>query len=98
MSTPACVKVPGESRLYGFNFGDYPEIRDRGQTLIGTPTISSSPAGPTLGTPSIAGNVVLVQISGGTDAVDYVLTVSCGTSDTVSIVSGVATLQVRAVP
>jgi hypothetical protein len=98
LSVPALVKTPGESKVFNFNFGDYPEIRDLGQTLTGTPSVSSVPTGITLGSPSIAGNVVLCRISGGMDATDYTLTISCGTSDGASIIQGVVQMQVRSLP
>lgn len=97
MSTPSCTKVPGESRLYTFNFGDYPELSQQGQTLSGTSSVASDPTGPSLGTSFVVGNVVMVNIAGGTDGVDYNLTVTAGTSGGQTI-QGVAKLQVRAVP
>jgi hypothetical protein len=97
MATPTLVKVPNEMRRYEFNFGDYPELRDLGQTLGTAPSIAVSPTGPSLGLPITMGNIVLCDISGGTDGIDYLLTVTVLTSGGATI-SGVAKLQVRAIP
>lgn len=98
VSTPSCTKVPGESRQFAFNFGDYPELAKQQQTLTGTPSIASDTIGLSLGSPSISGNEVLCQIAGGMDATDYTLTVTCGTSDGLTTLAGVGVLQVRAKP
>jgi hypothetical protein len=98
VSSPTCTKVPGETRQFVFDFGDYFELREEGQTLTGTPAISSAAAGLSLGSPAVVGDTVVCLIGGGTDATDYRLTVTCGTSDGLSTVAGVGVLQVRAVP
>jgi len=98
LAMPVCVKLPSENRVYLFNMGDQPELRDQGQTLTGTPSVSSSPSGPTIGTPSVSGNNVVCRISAGTDLNDYVLTVTCGTSDGTTIIGGTVLLKVRSQP
>lgn len=97
VSTPSCTKVPAESRMFAFRFGDFPELREQGQTLSGTPAIASDPTGPTLGSPFVVGDDVLCQVSAGTAATDYVLTVTVATSGGATL-AGVGLLQVRSVP
>lgn len=79
-------KHPGEVRKARFVFEKKREIID-GDTLTGTPTVTSSPSGPTIGTPTISGDEVRALISGGTDGTSYILTATCDTA-------GGATLQV----
>lgn len=66
-----------------------------GDTLTGTPTVAVSPSGPTLGTPTknsttlsdINGNTlsanqgVQFTVTGGTANTDYVITVTCSTTN-----------------
>jgi len=98
MSVEPQFKMPGENRLYAVNFGNQPEIRDAGQTLTGTPTVQSTPSGLTVGAPVINGNLVQFRLSGGTDLIDYTLTVLVSTSDGVTILGAAVVLKVRAVP
>ena len=61
-------KYPEESRLYGFDFSEQPELAT--STLTGTPTITSrlkSGSGTlTIGTASISGSIVQFRVTGGT--------------------------------
>jgi hypothetical protein len=68
------------SRVYEFDFSDFAEL-EAGET-ISSPSVSVDPSGPTIGTPSVSGDSVLVRISGGTAGVTY--TVTC----TVTLSSG----------
>lgn len=95
MATEPLIKRPGESRLYAVNFGFQPEIRDTGEALSGTPTVSSTPSGLTIGSPTISAAKVQFRISGGTDGIDYTLTVTTTTSGGNTLVETV-TLKVRA--
>lgn len=77
MSTPTLTKLVGESRTYAFDYSRCAEVLS-GQTLTGTPTVTASPSGLTIGSPSIAGSQVAVQISSGTLGQTYLL--SCLTT------------------
>jgi hypothetical protein len=79
---------------------------DDGEILTGTPTVSVSPSGPTLGSCTInsgpqmvngqkcpAGTVVKFTASGGTAGVDYAILVSSSTSGS-QTVQGYITLKV----
>lgn len=70
MSLVRLFKQPAESRLYTFEFADQVEIADAGESLTGTPTITvtllSGSGSLTVGSPTISGTKVQVQISGGT--------------------------------
>lgn len=99
------VKHPSESVLYGLDFG---KLLASGETLSGV-TVTGSPAGLTIGSPSVQASAFLdeftgltvaanegakVQISGGTTGTDYTLTVT-GTTSASNTRIFVATLQVR---
>ena len=98
-------KHSGESVLFGMDFGT---LLASGETLSGV-TISASPAGLTIGSPSVQASAFVdeftgstvaanegakVRISGGTAGSDYVLTVTATTSGSNTRIF-VATLQVR---
>jgi hypothetical protein len=78
------IKIPVESRTYAFNFASQTEIADAAETLSGTPTVTSellSGSGAlTIGSPSISGAKVVVDISGGSEGDLHHLTASCSTS------------------
>lgn len=91
-------KHPSESRKYTINFGP---LLGSGETLSGTPTVSATPSGLTLGSPTInsstvtdpvdgstcaANEGVQVQVSSGTSGVEYILTVTA-TQSTNTLVS-----------
>lgn len=62
------TKQPAESRVYQFDFADYPEIAENSETLTGTPTVTASPSGLTIGAPTISGTKVRFRVSAGTIA------------------------------
>lgn len=72
------TKLPGESRNYTFDFVNILGDAD----LTGTPVISQEVADGegslTIGTPSISGDTVTVQLSGGTDGSKYLVVATCG--------------------
>ena len=87
----ALTKHPSESVFYAV---DFTNILASGETLSGTPTVTVSPTGPTIGAPTVntgvltddegntvaIGKAVQVRVSAGTDGIDYTLTVSCATT------------------
>jgi hypothetical protein len=87
----AQVKVSTESILFGVNFAP---LLLAGETLTGTPNVTSSVSGLTIAAPIVntatfidddsntvgIGQGVQVRISSGVDATDYTLKVTCGTS------------------
>ena len=104
-ATSARTKHPSESIAYAI---DFTSLLSTGETLTGTPTVSGSPTGLTIGTPAVntatiiddegntvaIGKAVQVRISGGTDSIDYSLTISCSTTASDTRV-GVCKLYVR---
>lgn len=81
MSTEAnekLIKQPAESRLYSIDFAN---LLGTGESLSGTPTVTASPTGLTIGTPAISGTTVQVRISSGSDGVPYKLECVVATSD-----------------
>ena len=99
------AKHSAESVLFGMDFGP---LLASGETLSGV-TISASPAGLTIGSPSVQASAFVdeftgstvaanegakVRISGGTAGSDYVLTVTATTSGSNTRIF-VATFQVR---
>lgn len=97
MSVPTLTKQPSEDRTYEFDFSDFPEIRDNGETITSAGSVSSSPAGLTLGTPTIAAGAkkVLVRISGGTVDINYKITVINVTTSGSNKLEGEGLLLVR---
>jgi len=97
-------KQPTEDLLFYFDFN---KLLNSSETLSGTPTVTGSPSGLTIGSASIvsadttalgravlANRAVQVRISGGTDDVDYTVQCSCGTSSSnTRVIDG--TLSVR---
>ena len=71
------AKTVYEVKYYNFDFVDELET---GETITGSPAVSISPTGPTLGTPSINGTEVQVKITGGTAGVSYLVTMKIATS------------------
>ena len=76
-----------EIGAYLFDFSLEPEIVG-GDTLFGTPTVSATPIGLTLGSPSIVASFtkVLVLISGGVLGTAYVVRVTVETLDGFTLV------------
>ena len=75
------TKLVGESRLYDLDFTDQKEIA-AGETLTGTPTVTATPSGLTVGVPVLGGanKKVQVQISGGTANTAYLVLCTVGTN------------------
>jgi len=63
------LKYNTEIRTFAFNYEEMPEIV-AGQTLASA-TITATPAGLTIGTPSISGGKVFFVVTGGTAGVTY---------------------------
>lgn len=95
----AVVELPvfaGESEVFDFDFSLRRQFQqDTPQTITGTPTVTSSPSGLTVGSPAIGDSeegvvdsVVQVRISGGTAGTEYTLVCTCTTSggDTLKMV------------
>ena len=104
-ATKILVKASTESILFGFDFGP---LLNTGETLS-TITVTGSPSGLTIGTPTVkatswvdyltgetiaANEGAQCRISGGTAGSDYTLTATATTSDSNTRVI-VCMLQVR---
>ena len=77
-AVPLLVKQPSESNVYTFEFR---QLLDDGETLASVVSVSGSPAGLTLGTPTHNANSrVQVRISGGAVDVKYKVTAIVTTS------------------
>lgn len=81
-------KIAAESRQYDFDFTNQVEIA-AGQTLTGTPTVTSSPSGLTLTGPVLdsTNKKAQVTISGGTVNETYEVTCTVGTSGGATLVA-----------
>lgn len=80
-------KYTGEFRAFCFDFSNAPEVV-AGETLS-SPTVTVSPSGPTIGSPSVlssafddvaSGKGIKVTVSGGTAGTTYTLTCTVTTS------------------
>ncbi len=67
-------KAPAEDLPYTYDFGLWAQLQ--GSDTLASATVTGSPAGLTIGTPSVSGTVVSVRLSSGTVATTYRLTVS----------------------
>jgi hypothetical protein len=67
------TKKAGEVETFAFEFKQRAELV-AGDTLTGTPTVSATPSGLTLGSPFLSGSQVRVTISGGTSGTQYLVT------------------------
>jgi len=72
-------KAPAENLPYSWDFTRR-SILDT-ETITGTPTISGSPAGLTIGTIVVSGKKVVANISGGASGTTYVVTCTANTSN-----------------
>jgi hypothetical protein len=72
MTTVYLQKLAAWARNYRFDFGPASEVV-AGETLS-APSVTSSPAGLTVGTPAVSERFVVVLVSGGTAGTDYLLT------------------------
>lgn len=98
------LKQPGEDLIFYF---DFDKLMNASETLTGTPTVTGSPSGLTIGSPTVisanatvlgktvlANRAVQVRISAGTDGNSYTVQCSCGTSaSNTRIIDG--TLEVK---
>ena len=64
-------KQPSESFLYDMNFSSRMATSE---VLTGITSVTESPSGLTIGTPTYSGQIGQVRISGGTDGVTYTVT------------------------
>lgn len=76
MEPETLPKTAAEVRVYEFDFSAQPEIRVGEQTITSVESITVTPSGElTLGSASISGALVQVQISGGVAGTRYLLKV-----------------------
>lgn len=78
MAETLLVKKVAESRVFSFDFSDYPEIV--GGATITSATVVASPTGPTIGSPLPTVGIVQVRISGGLDGTTYEMTCTAVTN------------------
>ena len=71
-------KQPSESRLYDIDFAP---LLATGDTLTGTPTVTTAQSGLTIAAPSLSTPKVQVRLSSGTDGTLYKLTVKSSTAN-----------------
>ncbi len=64
------TKYAAEARQYILDFSQMPEIVG-GDTLASVTSVTATPSGLTVGTGSISGATVLVELSGGTSGTLY---------------------------
>jgi hypothetical protein len=64
------VKRTGESRMYGLDFVNFPEIQ-AGAHIASVVSFASVPTGLTLGPPTFSGTVAAARISGGSAPLLY---------------------------
>lgn len=102
-------QAPTETRNHGVDFTGKLKELSGDPLLTGTPTVTVSPSGPTLSNKQVStiatvindnevdiAKAVLFTCTGGTDGVDYTITVTCGTtSSPAETLVGTLTLKVR---
>lgn len=84
-------KHPSDSVRVEFEFATYRLIT--GQGLSGSPTVSATPTGLTIGSPTISGTEVHATVSGGTAGVMYAITCECPATtptETLTISGGIS--------
>lgn len=94
---PDLTKQPSESRTYTFDFGNNLQ---EGESIasINSFTYAADDTALTAGTPAFAGDLVQCRLSGGTDGVNYKITVIVTTNTPFSnVLEGEANLFVRAI-
>jgi hypothetical protein len=76
------AKLPTESRLYVFDYSNWPEEQGTSPDLIASASVSADVSGLTIGACTIAqdGQHVLCPISGGTSGTTYTLTCTATTA------------------
>lgn len=86
-------KQPSESLNCSMDFANYVS----GSSItISSPSVTASPAGLTLGSPSVDGQTVEFTVSGGTDGQNYRIQCTITTSDSETLV-GDGILKVRGI-
>lgn len=71
------TKQPAESRLFDFDFSGKTRISE---TIVGTPTVTATPSGLTVGTTTASGVVGTVRLSSGVSGVNYKVTCTVTTN------------------
>jgi hypothetical protein len=77
MATKILRKDPDELKSYAIDFANK---LASGDSLTGTPVVTVSPSGPTLGSASISGTTVVFTVEGGTEDTMYVITANVDTA------------------
>jgi len=83
MASELLRKCATESRKFVFDFATWEEIVAGGS--VSSATVTVSPSGPTLGTPSVTTPKVYVQVSGGTAGTTYTLECHATLSDSTTV-------------
>lgn len=84
-------KYDSDSRVYSFDFSLQPEQSGAADILSGT--VTATPAGLTVGTPSVVGKTVQAQISSGKVGSSYVIRAT-GTTSTGVVMTVCGRLQI----
>jgi hypothetical protein len=92
LTSGAFEKSPGDRRWCVFDFGDIPELL-AGETITGTPTLSSAPSGLVHTDVTVLLYEVGFWLSGGTASTSYDLTCNIVLSST-SVISRTAKVMV----
>lgn len=97
VNIPILWKQPSEDRIYSFDYSEMPEIKDNLEYITAAGTVTASPSGLTIGTPSIDSGQkkVNVRISGGTTAISYTVTNSGVTTSGSNTLEGEFTLRCK---
>ena len=86
-------KDPDEARPYQLDFSN---DMDTGDDITGTPTLTATPSGLTIGSPTVAGDKVTVQLSGGTAGRKYTIKCVASTVNGHTVVArGILTVSER---
>lgn len=80
MSLGTTIKDPADVINVDVKFDAFLDVTE---TITGTPTWTTSPAGPTFGTPTVrdAGRTTRCKITGGTHSTTYTITVTVVTTE-----------------
>lgn len=91
MAVDPFILRPGETRRFSIFFNNNAELRDYGEELTGTPTVTATPSSLTISSPglvdidnvAVAGDAVAVgvafTVTGAVDATDYTVKATCAT-------------------
>jgi hypothetical protein len=74
--------IPGERRVYTFDFSQMPELAVAGETLAAAVSVTAEPDGLIVGIPTLnqPANGVEVEVTGGVSPVTYTLKATTQTS------------------